>query len=734
MKAFIADLEGRNRTDSKEQLLASLLTRGSERELTLFEACHILCDEPLVSMSPELHVVTVHCSGVRLISKVRLQAGHEQDNICQANDYDEYCGSHGGLSFIEWLQRRYAQAPGRQLILKFQPQYRLFGRYRNRARYAFYMLLRYTRPSTSEPLEPMVYEEDSAVKYVEDWHTLLHDSTWDDTGLQRRVQEHEEQHALAHSKYMEERVKRYQRRVHQGRKRVRDPGYDVLVSSESDEEPESFTVITGPDCSDDTADSLRATFDSMVRTRYRVSPAAFDDKEDNVMRPLPCRPFSTENELIEYLTPEQCRVYYAIRSAVGSSEPRRMLVHGGPGCGKTTTILFSMRQLAVPFLAMAHYGSSASNIAGETIFSFLGLTRIDKSAVQNTVISDDVVDSLRQRLRDIKFIYIDEVSTMSADLLEKVNSTLQTALNNSDPFGGLSVVLSGDFGQLKPIGDASLIESRPAVWRTITDTFSLNVNKRIDDPQINEFLERLRRGSLLVNVDDYGYPERDVDWQFLQTLMIDYQQMVDNIVSDEGFVLVDSNAMRHTLNFAHLDGRHVHALHALESTTQLSHGHGRLVADPLPKTVYVFEGCRVMLTRNLDPRKGLCNGALGRVRSVVYHTGRPLCVVVEFTTFTCPVFRVQESCSKRLSRSQFPLEVAKVLTIDKSLGLTLPEHITVHLGARERREGLAVVALSRMTRREDLSIVRCRRQRFANIKRCDAVKYFYDKIDRTPLY
>jgi ATP-dependent DNA helicase PIF1 len=55
-------------------------------------------------------------------------------------------------------------------------------------------------------------------------------------------------------------------------------------------------------------------------------------------------------------------------------------------------------------------------------------------------------------MKEVEIIIIDEISLVTADLLEKLNSKLKEARRNDHPFGGVQIILAGDLYQGRVIG------------------------------------------------------------------------------------------------------------------------------------------------------------------------------------------------------------------------------------------------------------------------------------------
>jgi hypothetical protein len=139
-------------------------------------------------------------------------------------------------------------------------------------------------------------------------------------------------------------------------------------------------------------------------------------------------------------------------------QPLRLLVHGGPGVGKTHWIRRTQQELAVRDMSMAataFTGVAASLIPyARTIHGLLGLP-IEAAAAytwsSTRQPSRALQAALRERLKDVTVLLIDEVSMVGPVMLAHIDRRLQHIRGISEPFGGLAVILTGDFFQLPPV-------------------------------------------------------------------------------------------------------------------------------------------------------------------------------------------------------------------------------------------------------------------------------------------
>jgi DNA replication protein DnaC len=138
--------------------------------------------------------------------------------------------------------------------------------------------------------------------------------------------------------------------------------------------------------------------------------------------------------------------------------PKQFILHGGPGCGKTHLCdrIAQIAEKMAPgsFLRCASTGIASLHIHGQTINSCLKLGHHGNGRKQ-------AVQSIVDALEHVKGILIDEMSMISTTLLSSIDDQLRLHRPHmSDvPFGGIAVILAGDFFQLPPVGGTALYSS-----------------------------------------------------------------------------------------------------------------------------------------------------------------------------------------------------------------------------------------------------------------------------------
>ena len=221
--------------------------------------------------------------------------------------------------------------------------------------------------------------------------------------------------------------------------------------------------------------------------------------------------FETDEDY-QQLSPDQ---QVAIRWVLAG---RNVFLTGRGGCGKTRVIKVLCKLLeeaAIPFGLTASTGQAANNIDGVTLHSYVNATPTDTS--------DAVLRKLRRfpnvirKLKEAAVLVVDEVSMISAEVMETVLAVLEGARGR----GKLPVlVLSGDFLQLRPVSGTVLLNS--PVWdRLDIVPVLLQTNwRQRGHEKFLVVLDQVRKGRLT--------PEGDT---FLQS------RVVSNAAVEEAFVL-----------------------------------------------------------------------------------------------------------------------------------------------------------------------------------------------------
>ena len=136
--------------------------------------------------------------------------------------------------------------------------------------------------------------------------------------------------------------------------------------------------------------------------------------------------------------------YELVRALITQDFPL-IFVTGGAGTGKSTFIKWLMLQFHGKVLLGAPTAMAAINIEGRTLHSLCQLPPA-------WIVKNDIKQTPRRReIKEAKLLIIDEISMVTANLLDGVSAYLRLNRGVDKPFGGLPVVMVGDMFQLPPV-------------------------------------------------------------------------------------------------------------------------------------------------------------------------------------------------------------------------------------------------------------------------------------------
>ena len=165
---------------------------------------------------------------------------------------------------------------------------------------------------------------------------------------------------------------------------------------------------------------------------------------------------------------------------------------GSAGTGKSVLLRESIFALRKKFMrepdrvaVTASTGLAACNIEGVTLHSFAGIG-LGKEAVPELVRKIKRNQKAKLRWLRTKVLIIDEISMVDGDLFDKLEAIARIVRNNGRPFGGIQLVITGDFFQLPPVPDHGQVAKfafDAATWNTsIEHTIGLTQVFRQKDP------------------------------------------------------------------------------------------------------------------------------------------------------------------------------------------------------------------------------------------------------------
>ncbi|KKP43252.1 MAG: AAA ATPase [Parcubacteria group bacterium GW2011_GWA2_33_14] len=380
---------------------------------------------------------------------------------------------------------------------------------------------------------------------------------------------------------------------------------------------------------------------------------------------------------------------------------------GSPGSGKTHTIneyVDYLRSCGIEPAITASTGISATHIGGLTIHSWSGIgikNSLDARDLKKIATTKYIV----KRVKPAKVLIIDEVSMLSPQTFSMIDKVCKEIKENTEPFGGLQIVVVGDFFQLPPI-----------------------VKKQINDEAQMTLLE-----------ESFGrFAYESLAWQKANLIVcyLTEQHRQD----DANFLDLLSAIRRNEFNdthLAHINARKVNHDAVLQSTPKLfSHNvdvdrvnSGILdkinsetrefpmaYQGPEPLVAFLKKSCLspenlclkvgafVMFTKN-NQKEGFVNGTLGTVEAFDKNTNEPVIKIRNGRNIKAQVmdWTIEENGKVRARITQLPLRLAWAITVHKSQGMSLDEAVMDLSQVFEFGQGY--VALSRVRRLSGLHLI-----------------------------
>eukprot|EP00040_Diaphanoeca_grandis_P037139 m.240443 g.240443 ORF g.240443 m.240443 type:complete len:366 (-) comp33764_c9_seq11:35-1132(-) len=326
-------------------------------------------------------------------------------------------------------------------------------------------------------------------------------------------------------------------------------------------------------------------------------------------------------------------------------------VTGEAGTGKThllktlITKLSNKRYVSVT----ASTGAAASALDGMTLHSYISMR---PSSGPLNILDILFYQSIKcvSRIRRTQVLVIDEISMISADMFDCVDKIMRVLRNSNLPFGGVQLILCGDFCQLPPVNGEFCFLSETWMFFKIP-TFKLQSVQRAQDERLVNMLREIK-------------------------------------------CLPKGQAL--SLRFSSIDAGQLNLLEGV----------------PAQQMVELCVGAQVLLIVNMNVAEGFTNGSKGVVTKFQLNSNQQLCYpIVEFEIKGETVekvvrpypFSVIDGGELLASRSQIPLILAWAITIHKSQGMTI-RRLELRL-LSVFVSGMAYVALSRGVNLDTMRVV-----------------------------
>ncbi len=381
---------------------------------------------------------------------------------------------------------------------------------------------------------------------------------------------------------------------------------------------------------------------------------------------------------------------------------------GEPGAGKTHTInnfVSYLRDCSIEPAITASTGIAATHIGGMTIHSWSGIgirTKLDKYDLDKIASSEYIA----KRVHRTKVLIIDEISMLSTGMLDMVDMVCREIKNNSQAFGGIQIILVGDFFQLPPIvkrdfvgkqtslipqvGPVGIFAYSAGAWeRSRPVVCYLTEQHRQDDADFLSVLSAIRANNI-----------KEAHQKHLEARQIDHDDMPENI----------TKLFSHNFDVDRVNNTELAKLEEEAKCFVMTSSGNEKIIEILkkgclsPEKLELKIGAVVMCTKN-NPKERFVNGTLGTVTGYEEFSGYPIIktksghsIVISPMDWT-----VEENGKIRAQITQVPLRLAWAITVHKSQGMSLDAAVMDLSQVFEFGQGY--VALSRVRRLSGLYLL-----------------------------
>ncbi len=387
--------------------------------------------------------------------------------------------------------------------------------------------------------------------------------------------------------------------------------------------------------------------------------------------------------------------------AVDSRTPA-ILVLGRAGTGKTTLIRYLKQRPGGDTQAIvAPTGIAAQNAGAQTIHS---LFRLPPVLLNPGQLPDG--GFFGPLLKKMTRLIIDEISMVRADLLDAIDERLRAIREDHTPFGGVQVMMVGDFLQLPPVvrdDDRAIL--RQLGYET-PFAFSARVFRNMQVTRVS--LDHVFRQNEKDFIDILGKIRSGQDLG--QTV-----QFINQLCHRPHREGVTPLLLTSTLAAAERYNRE--GLERLKDQPSIfaAETKGKTEGLQIPQPLELKPGARVMATRN-DPERRWINGSLGTVTRIIGDDVHVRFDRADEEYHVEPVKwekirQVWNAAENKIENEvigafeQLPLMHAWAITIHKAQGLTLDD-VRIDFGAGAFAPGQVYVALSRVRTLDGLSLTR----------------------------
>jgi ATP-dependent DNA helicase PIF1 len=330
--------------------------------------------------------------------------------------------------------------------------------------------------------------------------------------------------------------------------------------------------------------------------------------------------------------------------------------------------------------------------------------------------------NLKKRWLETEVLIIDEISMMDPDIFDKLEILARKIRNIDKPFGGIQIILSGDFLQLPPVKSDSFCYESFSWDNVIEETFYFDKIIRQNDGLLQNVLNNIRLG--IVNNDVRMLLDSCLNKKLfsnngiIPTLIFSRKKMVSEHNERELNKLIECGEISYKYTSQYEYSKNIN-----ESSYDFY--------KDLINSQYSIEDnlifstkTQVMLTVNMQ-NEGLANGSRGII--IDFYNTNPIVLFSDGKILEIkPHEFIIDENGFIVKKIQIPLILSWAITIHKAQGMSL-EMVETDIGNSIFEYGQAYVVLSRIKNIEGLSLINID---YTKIKAHPKVIKYYEKLNK----
>ena len=421
-----------------------------------------------------------------------------------------------------------------------------------------------------------------------------------------------------------------------------------------------------------------------------------EEKEEEEKEKKPIKVIRVENIKPPFEPTEKQRIALDIMR-----NRENIFLTGAGGCGKTECIKYFIKSCCNDKKVgiTSTTGTSAVLFGGTTLHSFLGIG-LGRDTTVNLVKKIMETANISKRWRALDILIIDEISMLNPALFDKLNQIGKVIRNNYEkPFGGIQLILSGDFLQL-PVVDSDTFCFEAKTWaECVTNVVCLTENIRQRDDRFKKCLNEIRFGIVSRRTIKLLNSRIGIEFENQHGIKPTKLYALNRDVEHENQIEVN--------RLANQGAEFYQYEMSVNKMASVSIG----TVNKIIKNCQIIEmlelcvGLQVMLLKNLDMNEGLVNGSRGVI--VAFDESSSLPIVRFLNGYSRVIdfhnYEIKEQEKNILTISQIPLRLAYAFSIHKLQGATL-DCVELDL-SNIFTYGQGYVALSRVKELKSLKIL-----------------------------